>query len=240
MKRKQNAFTLIELLVVISIISLLMAILLPALAKARKSAYTAKCSSNLKQISLAFNMYMADNRDYLPPVNQEKSNKSWKTSKQYGMWNCLGIYTNMEEWNGEKSSNSYWGAYKQKYPIFARTMWGCRFNDPDSHPWKGTYGESLYMTPRSGWNPRQWADPRVFLDIPTPSIKVHVSHTGGDYHLGGRSSVGSTSSFDIYRHETGTPISFADGHVRFYSAESIINDLTDLSNDEDIDNFNLR
>ena len=75
MKAHSTGFTLIELLVVISIVALLIAILLPALGQARKAAYTSKCMSNLKQISIGFVMYMTDFQDYMPPVNQEKSNK---------------------------------------------------------------------------------------------------------------------------------------------------------------------
>jgi prepilin-type N-terminal cleavage/methylation domain-containing protein len=64
--KQKKGFTLIELLVVIAIIAILAAMLLPALAAAKRKAQKINCASNLKQVDLAFKIWEGDNGDHYP------------------------------------------------------------------------------------------------------------------------------------------------------------------------------
>ncbi|MGD0461864.1 MAG: DUF1559 domain-containing protein [Tepidisphaeraceae bacterium] len=65
-RRRRAAFTLVELLVVIGIIAILVAILLPALNKARQAAQETQCMSNLRQFGFGFQIYADANKGFLP------------------------------------------------------------------------------------------------------------------------------------------------------------------------------
>ena len=92
MQRKSQAFTLIELLVVIAIIAILAAILFPVFAKVREKARQTSCTSNLKQLGLAFMQYQQDSDEYLPPTfygtAQCWAGKIYPYVKSAGVYHC--------------------------------------------------------------------------------------------------------------------------------------------------------
>jgi prepilin-type N-terminal cleavage/methylation domain-containing protein/prepilin-type processing-associated H-X9-DG protein len=75
--RRRDGFTLIELLVVIAIIGILAAMVFPVFARARESARKAVCLSNVKNIALAIQMYLADNNDAFWPIEARQEVRDW-------------------------------------------------------------------------------------------------------------------------------------------------------------------
>ena len=72
-KKKNEGFTLIELLVVIAIIAILASLLLPALARAKEAGRKTSCLSNVRQIGLAYQGFLADNGDKFPQYVSERT-----------------------------------------------------------------------------------------------------------------------------------------------------------------------
>jgi len=99
---RRAGFTLIELLVVIAIISILAAILFPVFAQARQKARESACIGNLRQIGLAFRMYVTDWDDAGPHVQECMGGSTFRPAddprsapalfhpytKNTGIWSC--------------------------------------------------------------------------------------------------------------------------------------------------------
>lgn len=119
-------FTILELLIVVAIISILAALLLPALGKARERALEISCTSNFKQIGNTLFIYAGDSQDELPPVcdsgqgqyledligiylgrkHADNSEKAIAMYKQNSVWFCPA-YPIVENTRGSSYGNCY-------------------------------------------------------------------------------------------------------------------------------------
>lgn len=115
--RRHEGFTLIELLVVIAIIAILAAILFPVFAQAREKARTASCLSNVKEINLAWQMYLQDYDEtlvplYIPTPTDAYPIHTWAKGidpyvKSWAIHRCPSAPDTGAEFGG--GPNSWWG-----------------------------------------------------------------------------------------------------------------------------------
>src|SRR2546427_10857498 len=99
--QRRAGFTLIELLVVISIIAMLASMLLPALAKAKGKAQQTYCLNNMKQLALATHLYVDDNSQWMPPM-QDLMSAGFETSWRSYVFNFVGKTTQVYDCPAEK------------------------------------------------------------------------------------------------------------------------------------------
>lgn len=194
---RRNAFTLVELLVVIGIIAVLISILLPALNKARRSAQTATCMSNLRQIGIAYRFYTEANNGYMPYI----LNSSWNsyipnTNNQKRLYWYMALapfitkgYDPMSPTNNTQSMSKVFRSCP------AWTQW----IDPDAADaeWIIGYGQNLYLY--AGAYPYPKAG-----KIPGGSNLPVITNNSNDVNI----------NYGIDGSVEGTPLSYCAGQVK--------------------------
>jgi len=204
-----RGFTLIELLVVIAIIGSLAGLLIPVLVRARGAAHKTSCSSNLKQIGIAFSMYLNAHDDFYPCAQDPVS-----TSPFYWLWMGRG-----------------WRSFVA--PYFAQeidpenpSVLFCRADAQAEERYESTsyaYSMCFYHSPEQI---DAMTDTSCTYSDPQPSVGQRGNHVGDPVHkvLAGE----WTSNHERVAGDQGwwtwagaRNFLFADGHVAFLGARSI-------------------
>jgi len=188
---KRVGFTLIELLITISIMSILAALLLPALSSARKKAQTAKCQSNLRQLSVSTFMYCQDNNDSLP--------FAWYDETDASDNNFLTLLTPILyriEFDG--------------YEDFESKVFTCpkRMNEPlvGVNPMRISYGMNAY-------NSVEFPDPRTrrLASVTKPSGTLLIADIAWAYN---HPPIRRLDADQVgYKHDNKAALVFFDGHA---------------------------
>jgi prepilin-type N-terminal cleavage/methylation domain-containing protein/prepilin-type processing-associated H-X9-DG protein len=132
--RHRRGFTLIELLVVIAIIGILAAMVFPVFARARESARKAVCLSNVKNIALAVQMYLADNNDTCWPSETRTEVIDYFNMRPGGAPNYWGEYEG-------NCAVMIWGNPYLRLPVIVdeyvknRDVWRCPSAKVETGAW---------------------------------------------------------------------------------------------------------
>ena len=197
---KSKAFTLIELLVVIAIIALLMAVLMPALSRAREQGKRAVCLNNLKQLTLAWTLYADDNDGKICAANVGNSDFGWVArmlntdplDDQFVAMQAGMLYPYCKNLKLYKCPTGVRGELRT-YSIVSS------MNTNRGSSWKGHVFKNKTRIPRPG-------ERIVFVD----EGKI-TNHAFSVYYNEAR-----WRDRPPLRHGDGTNLSFADGHVEYW------------------------
>jgi prepilin-type N-terminal cleavage/methylation domain-containing protein/prepilin-type processing-associated H-X9-DG protein len=217
--RGQKAFTLIELLVVIAIIAILMAVLMPALHRAREGGKRTQCLGNLKQMTLAWNMYADENDDKIVngATGFSYSNQSWGDHSKELSWVNTFDNSNWDVQIKGMREGALWPYIKNEKMYRCPTgrrgqaiTYSIMFSmNAVNHPWsQGVKG--AHVKKRSEIRPNQ-ASRLVFIDEGFMTSDAYAVY----YHL--------ENWFDNppVRHGDGATLSYADGRVDYWKWKGV-------------------
>ena len=235
--RSRSRFTLIELLVVIAIISILMAMLLPALKKARDMAKTSICANKLKQIGVLTFNYTGDFQDMLPEVKTDFRPRIVGGGSGWLIWVHF-----LDDYLSSDAQAKMGDPLYNTYPA-ARGTWNNLFDCPQvlsSRPEANEQPWTSYGTTSGGWTmpwnssaPRKlstysntgrvaWLTEGMIADERMPVLNRTTTTIGYQTWYGGTGAFAASGAYILYwPHMGGGNIRgganwlFADGHVQY-------------------------
>ena len=205
MSRRRRGFTLVELLVVVGILALLAALLVPAVIAAGRRAQQTACGSNLRQIGLAFQLYLNESGQTYPYANDPVSRDPF-----YWLWMGRG-----------------WRGALREYLDDTREVLHCPADETAVQKWESTsyaYSMAFYHTPEqinrmtqpsdTYSNPQPGA-PRRISQVSYPSRKVMVAEW-----LSNHAPVDDDKGWWCW--EGARMALFADGHAQLLNASEVL------------------
>jgi prepilin-type N-terminal cleavage/methylation domain-containing protein len=235
-RRRAAAFTLVELLVVIGIIAVLIAILLPALNRARESAKKTTCLSNMRQLGDCFRLYAASNKDAMPigAVGNDNLSTLEKQFSYVVKWENSGNVTitamgHLALAGLAKSPKTYYCPSEESDPIFV-------FDSPDN-PWVFDRPNINPLTPvghhlRFGYNTRPmcaWSinpSPALPMILPCPDYTSNVRGMPRQSMMKNKAVVSDiviSPQSVRNRHKRGLNVLYANGSAQWVEMKALEN-----------------
>ena len=239
-----RAFTLIELLVVIAIIAILAAMLLPALAKAKRKAHRTICLSQLKQCSMGAIMYAGDFSDWFPIWIHPSTGA---TNVMAGTWYSRYVWSGNPNFKVPISPpanpllagvfNNLGYLFPAKYAGTGKVFW-CPSYKPDALLGIGSYSTPEFMSSDAGGIVRSGYMFNPWVRNPQGGNNLRLMQKLGDVrqrrillmdYLGS----GTTPDQLAHSDDKGWQLGFTDGSASFAKSEQAVtlaNSLVDYDN----------
>lgn len=227
--RIRKAFTLIELLVVISVIAVLMAILMPALRRARDLGQRIVCANHVRSLGLANTLYAEDFHGWFVPVMD-------RTLGEHRYWPSNRHFRHLVGYLGKQGpQDSTWHAPKQ-FRCPGDVVAIREVQDRQYTNWH-SYGYNLTDWYHTNWFEIGYAGHKT-TTVPSPASKIIFTESndwwahwpGANYVIGwdvlGHDTISPYKDVGcdgptLYRHADGVNLAFYDGHVEYRKKDRV-------------------